>query len=297
MTRIGFIGLGNMGGPMAANLVKAGYDVTGFDVSDVARKGAADAGVRVVDTVAEAASAGHIVISMLPDGPIVRKVYLGDDGVIAHAKDDALMIDCSTIDVDSARAVANAAKPGQAVLDAPVSGGVEGSRAGKLTFMVGGDGPSFDKAKPLFDVMGKAAIHAGQAGNGQVAKACNNMILGITMLGISEAFTLAEKQGLDPEKLFEVSSQASGSCWAMLNHNPVPGLVETAAANRGYTPGFAAAMMLKDLRLAQNAAQQADVATPLGAEAAALYAVFCNQGYGDKDYSGIFKMLRGEDVA
>ena len=297
MTRIGFIGLGNMGGPMAANLVKAGYDVAGFDVSDAARKDAASAGVHVVDTVAEAAAAGNIVVSMLPDGPIVRKVYLGDDGVIAHAAADALMIDCSTIDVDSARAVANAAKAGQAVLDAPVSGGVEGSRAGKLTFMVGGDGPSFDKAKPLFDVMGKAAIHAGQAGNGQVAKACNNMILGITMLGISEAFTLAEKQGLDPQKLFEVSSQASGACWAMLNHNPVPGLVETAAANRGYTPGFAAGMMLKDLRLAQNAAQQADVATPLGAEAAALYAVFCNQGYGDKDYSGIFKMLRGEDVA
>jgi 3-hydroxyisobutyrate dehydrogenase len=296
MTRIGFIGLGNMGGPMAVNLAKAGYDVTGFDLSDAARKAAAEGGVRIVDTVAEAAGAGGIVVSMLPDGPVVRKVYMGEHGVIANAAADALMIDCSTIDVDSARAVADAAGPEQAVLDAPVSGGVEGSKAGKLTFMVGGDADAFARAKPLFDVMGKAAVHAGQAGNGQVAKACNNMILGISMLAISEAFTLGEKQGLDPQKLFEISSQASGSCWAMLNHNPVPGLVETAAANRGYTPGFAAGMMWKDLKLAQTAAQQAGVATPLGAEAQALYALFCGQGHEAKDYSGIFRMLRGEDV-
>ena len=296
MTTIGFIGLGNMGGPMAVNLATAGYDVAGFDVAEASKKMAADGGVRIVDSVAEAASAGGIVVSMLPDGPIVRQVYMGDDGVIAHAAADALLVDCSTIDVDTTRAVAEAAKPGQRVLDAPVSGGVEGSRAGKLTFMVGGDADSFAQAKPLFDVMGKAAIHAGQAGNGQLAKACNNMILGISMLAISEAFTLAEKQGLDPQKLFEISSQASGSNWAMLNHNPVPGLVETAAANRGYTPGFSAGMMWKDLKLAQTAAQKANVATPLGAEAQALYAVFCNQGHDDKDYSGIYRMLRGEEV-
>jgi 3-hydroxyisobutyrate dehydrogenase len=282
---------------MAANLARAGYDVVGFDTAEDALATARDNGIKVVGSIAEAAAAGGIVVSMLPDGPIVRRVYLDDTGVIANAAADALMVDCSTIDVDSARAVAAAAKPGQAVLDAPVSGGVEGAQAGKLTFMVGGDDAYFEKAKPLFEVMGKAAVHAGQAGNGQVAKACNNMMLGICMLATSEAFTLAEKQGLDTQKLFEISSQASGANWAMMNHNPVPGLVPTAAANRGYTPGFAAGMMWKDLKLAQAAAQQAGVATPLGSEAQALFAVFCAQGHETKDYSGIYRMLRGEDVA
>jgi len=296
MTSVGFIGLGNMGGPMAANLVAAGYSVYGADLSADNCAAAREQGVTIVDSVADAAASAGIVVSMLPDGAAVRAVYEGAGGVIASAPEDALMLECSTIDVDSARAVAAAVRGRQAVLDAPVSGGVEGSKAGKLTFMVGGDADAFARAKPLFDVMGKAAIHAGQAGNGQIAKACNNMMLGICMLATSEAFTLGEKQGIDPETLYRIISQASGSCWAMLNHNPVPGVVETAAANRDYTPGFAAGMMLKDLRLAQDAAANANVASPLGAEAAALYGVFCNQGHGHKDYSGIYKMLRGENV-
>ncbi len=295
MARIGFIGLGNMGGPMAANLVKAGHEVRGFDLSPAAQATARENGITPVDSVAEAARGVNTVITMLPAGQHVRQVYLEDGGVLASVDAGTLLIDCSTVDVDSARAVhAAAAEKDLGMLDAPVSGGVAGAAQGTLTFMVGGPESAFAEGKPLFDVMGKAAVHAGPAGNGQLAKACNNMILGISMLAISEAFNLAEKQGLDPRKLFEISSQASGSCWAMLNHNPVPGLVETAASNRDYTPGFAAGMMLKDLRLAQDAAQKAGCATPLGAEAAALYAVFCNSGYEDKDYSGIYKMIQGD---
>jgi 3-hydroxyisobutyrate dehydrogenase len=295
MAQIGFIGLGNMGGPMAANLVKAGHAVKGFDIGAAALETAKDNGVNTVGSVAEAARDIETVITMLPAGEHVRAVYTGEDGVLSAVATGTLLVDCSTVDVASARAVNEAAAAqGLELLDAPVSGGVAGAEAGQLTFMVGGAEAAFNQAKPLFDIMGKAAVHAGPAGNGQVAKACNNMILGISMLAISEAFTLAEKQGLDPQKLFEISSQASGMCWAMLNHNPVPGIVETAAANRDYKPGVAAGMMLKDLRLAQDAAQNAGCATPMGAEAAALYAIFCNSGYADKDYSGVYRMLRGE---
>lgn len=292
---IGFIGLGNMGGPMAANLAKAGHAVTGFDLSEKAKSTARDSGVAVADTVQSTVRDKEAVVSMLPAGEHVRRVYLEAGGVLETVAAGTLLIDCSTVDVASARAVHEAAEAkGLGMLDAPVSGGVAGAEQGMLTFMVGGPENAFNCAKPLLDIMGKAAVYAGPAGNGQVAKACNNMILGISMLAISEAFTLGEKQGLDPRKLFEIASQASGSNWAMLNHNPVPGLVETAAANRDYTPGFAAGMMLKDLRLAQDAAQNAGCATPLGAEAAALYTIFCNSGYGEKDYSAIFKMIRGE---
>ncbi|RDD63766.1 3-hydroxyisobutyrate dehydrogenase [Ferruginivarius sediminum] len=295
MAEIGFIGLGNMGGPMAANLVKAGHGVKGYDIGADALKTAEKNGIKVVGSVEEAAQGVETVITMLPAGEHVHEVYTGEGGVLSVTREGAHLIDCSTIDVASARAVHEAAEDeGLEMLDAPVSGGVAGAEAGQLTFMVGGSEAAFNAAKPLFDIMGKAAVHAGPAGNGQVAKACNNMILGISMLAISEAFTLAEKQGLDPQKLFDISSQASGMCWAMLNHNPVPGIVETAASNRDYKPGFAAGMMLKDLRLAQDAALNAGCATPMGAEAAALYTIFCNSGYADKDYSGVYKMLRGE---
>lgn len=295
MAAIGFIGLGNMGGPMAANLAAAGHDVTGFDPSDAARTQARKNGIAVAASIAEAVAGAQTVVSMLPAGPQVREVYTGTGGVLENAPAHCLLIDCSTIDVDSARAVHEAAQAkGYALLDAPVSGGVAGAQAGQLTFMVGGGEEAFDCAKALFDVMGKAAVHAGPAGNGQVAKACNNMILGISMLAISEAFTLAERQGLDPQKLFEISSQASGSCWAMLNHNPVPGLVETAAANRNYEPGFSADMMWKDLKLAQDAAMRAGVSTPMGANAQALYAALVNAGWGGKDYAAIYRLLRGE---
>ncbi|MEJ2016013.1 MAG: 3-hydroxyisobutyrate dehydrogenase [Limibacillus sp.] len=293
--RIAFIGLGNMGGPMAANLVKAGHQVAGFDVMADNLEAAGEKGVSAAASAAEAVAGAEAVITMLPAGQHVREVYMGEGGVIEAAEPGCLLVDSSTIDVASARAAHEAAEAaGHAMVDAPVSGGVAGAEAGALTFMVGGSEEAFKRAEPLLDIMGKAVVHAGGAGNGQVAKVCNNMILGITMLGISEAFNLGQSLGLDPEKLFAISSKSSGSCWAMLNHLPLPGIVETAAANRDYKPGFAAGMMLKDLRLSQQAAAQAGAATPLGAEAAALYTIFCNAGNAGLDYSAIIKLIQGE---
>ena len=295
MADIGFIGLGNMGGPMALNLVKAGHSVRGFDVVAASVEKAVAGGVEAVETAAEAAEGVEAVITMLPAGQQVRDVYSGTGRVIAAAEPGALMIDSSTVDVGSARAVHQAAEAaGHLMLDAPVSGGVAGASAGTLTFMAGGSEAAFARAKPLLEVMGRTIVHAGGPGNGQAAKVCNNMILGISMIACAEAFTLAEKLGLEPKTLFEISSKASGSCWAMLNHNPVPGIVETSAANRDYQPGFAASMMHKDLKLSQEAASQAGAATPLGAEAAALYTLFVNAGKADLDYSGIIKLIRGE---
>jgi 3-hydroxyisobutyrate dehydrogenase len=295
MADFGFIGLGNMGGPMAKNLVAAGHRVKGFDLVPAALEAAAAAGIETVGTIAEAARGVSVVVTMLPAGAHVREVYQADDGVIASAGAGSLLIDCSTIDVTSARSVeAAAAEAGLAMLDAPVSGGVAGAEGGTLTFMVGGSADAFERGRPYFEVMGRTVVHAGGPGNGQAAKVCNNMILGISMIGVAEAFILAEKLGLEAQKLFDISSKASGSCWAMLNHNPVPGLVETSAANRDYKPGFAAAMMLKDLKLSQEAAAQAGAATPLGAEATALYTMFVNAGNAGLDYSAIIKMIRGK---
>lgn len=294
MADIGFIGLGNMGGPMARNLVAAGHRVRGFDVVPAALDAAGDAGVEVAASAAAAARGAETVVTMLPAGEHVRAVYTGEGGVIAAAAEGTLLIDCSTIDVASARAVHEAAAAaGHDMLDAPVSGGVAGAAAATLTFMVGGSEAAFARGKPLFEAMGRNIVHAGGPGNGQVAKVCNNMILGITMIAVSEAFTLGEKLGLEPRKLFDISSKASGSCWAMVNHLPVPGIVETSAANRDYQPGFAAAMMHKDLKLSQEAAAQAGAATPLGAEAAALYTLFVNAGRGGLDYSAIIKLIQG----
>jgi 3-hydroxyisobutyrate dehydrogenase len=294
MAKIGFIGLGNMGGPMANNLVKAGHGVKGFDLVAASVKAAEKTGVAAVGSIAEAARDVDVVITMLPAGEHVRQVYTGADGVLAAAAKGTLAIDSSTIDVGSARTVHEAATAaGIEMLDAPVSGGVAGASAGTLTFMVGGTEAAFARGKPIFEAMGRTIVHAGGPGNGQVAKVCNNMILGITMIGISEAFTLGEKLGLDAQKLFDISSKASGSCWAMLNHLPVPGIVEASAANRDYKPGFAAAMMHKDLKLSQEAAAQAGAATPLGAQAAALYTLFVNAGHGGLDYSAIIKLLQG----
>lgn len=299
MADIGFIGLGNMGGPMAKNLVAAGHRVKGFDLVPAALAAAAEAGIETTDSIAAAVAGVGVVVSMLPAGAHVREAYMGKDGqggVLASVSGDCLLIDSSTIDVASARAVETAARAaGLAMLDAPVSGGVAGAEAGSLTFMVGGSEAAFERGKPLFEIMGRNVVHAGGPGNGQAAKVCNNMILGISMIAVSEAFGLAEKLGLDPQKLFDISSKASGSCWAMLNHNPVPGLVETSAANRDYQPGFAAAMMHKDLKLSQEAAAQAGAATPLGAEAAALYTLFVNAGNGGLDYSAIIKLIKSEN--
>ena len=295
MADVGFIGLGNMGGPMAKNLVAAGKAVQGFDVAPAAKDAAAASGVTLVDTVAEAASNVPVVISMLPAGQHVREVYTGEDGVFATAQSGAVFIDCSTIDVVTAREVtAQAVEGGFDMLDAPVSGGVAGADAGTLTFMIGGSEAAFQTAKPLFDIMGRNVVHAGGAGNGQAAKVCNNMILGISMIACAEAFAMAEKLGLDAKTFFDISSKASGSCWAMLNHCPVPDLVETSAANREYQPGFATAMMVKDLKLAQAAADHVGAATPLGAEAAVLYALHVGQGHGDLDYSSIIKLIAGK---
>ncbi len=296
MATIGFIGLGNMGGPMAANLVRAGHTVYGLDLSEQARAALVEAGGKSVGTVAEAVSKADVVVSMLPAGAHVRKVYLGEDGVLENARPNTLLIDSSTIDVESARAVAAAAKEaGMVMVDAPVSGGVTGAAGGTLTFMVGGTEAGFAAAKPYLEIMGKTIVHAGGAGNGQAAKICNNMILGISMIAVSEAFVLAERLGLDHQKLYDISSTASGQCWSLTTYCPVPGPVPTSPANRGYQPGFAAAMMLKDLKLAQEAANTSGASTPLGAEATALYNLFCNAGEAGTDFSGIVNFLRGKE--
>ncbi len=296
MATIGFIGLGNMGGPMAGNLVKAGHTVNGFDLSADAVDRFVAAGGNAVGSVTEAVKGAEAVVTMLPAGKHVRAVYLGEDGLLQAASGGTLFIDSSTIDVASARDVAaGAAQAGMAMVDAPVSGGTVGADAGTLTFMVGGPEGDYDRALPLLEIMGKTVVHAGGAGNGQAAKICNNMILGISMIGVGEAFVLAEKLGLDHQKLFDISSTASGQCWSLTTYCPVPGPVPTSPANRDYQAGFTAAMMLKDLKLAQEAAQSANAATPLGAQAMALYSLFVAAGHENVDFSGIIKMLRGHD--
>jgi 3-hydroxyisobutyrate dehydrogenase len=292
--KIGFIGLGNMGGPMAANLAKAGHAVTAFDMSSAALDKAAAAGIAKATTTTQAAAGAEIVVTMLPAGQHVRSVYLGDKGILAGAAAGTLFIDSSTIDVATAREVhAVAAERRVHFLDAPVSGGVGGAAAGTLTFMVGGEEAAFERAKPVLEKMGKNIFHAGGAGTGQAAKICNNMLLAISMIGTCEAFVLAEKLGLSHETLFRISSTASGQCWSLTSYCPVPGPVPTSPANRDYQAGFTAAMMLKDLKLSQNAAQSAGAATPLGAQATALYEMFDSAGAGAKDFSGIIQMLRG----
>jgi 3-hydroxyisobutyrate dehydrogenase len=295
MTAIGFIGLGNMGGPMALNLVKAGHELTVFDLSKEAVDTLVAAGAKAATEAGDVVKGAEVVVTMLPAGPHVESVYLGENGLLAQAAKGTLFIDSSTIDVPTARKVIGLAREaGMEMVDAPVSGGVGGAQAGTLTFMVGGEKAAFDQAKPLLDVMGKNVFHAGAAGNGQVAKVCNNMLLGISMIGTSEAFLLAEKLGLDAQTLFDISSTASGQCWSMTSYCPVPGPVPASPANNDYKPGFTAAMMLKDLRLAQDAAQSAHAATPLGAMAASLYAMVEASGQDSIDFSGIIKLLRGE---
>jgi 3-hydroxyisobutyrate dehydrogenase len=295
MATIGFIGLGNMGAPMAANLLKAGHQVTGYDIVASARDALVQKGGRAAASAAEAAAAGEIVITMLPAGPQVRDVYLGPDGVIARAKPNALLIDCSTIDVDTARAVAATAGESQLVmLDAPVSGGVIGAEAGTLTFMVGGEAAAYARAEPILQAMGRTIVLAGRAGSGQTAKICNNMILGASMIAVCEGFALAEKLGLPAQTLFDICSKSTSQCWAMTGYCPVPGPVPAAPSNRGYAPGFTAANMLKDLRLAQQAAGATATATPLGAAAANLYQLFVDRGAGGLDFSGIMRFLNLE---
>ena len=291
-TAVGFIGLGNMGLPMARNLLKAGYEVRGFDLSAEAMVALGEAGGTPAANVGEAAGGAEVVVTMLPEGRHVRGVYLDDDGILARAECGALLVDCSTIDVETSRAVHQAAAAnGLAMVDAPVSGGVPGAETATLTFMVGGSDEAFERARPVLEQMGKAVIHTGPAGNGQAAKICNNMLLGIHMISVAEAFGLAARLGLPAEKLFEVSSRSSGQCWSLTSYCPVPGLVPNAASNRDFRPGFTAAMMLKDLKLAQAAALSVDASTPLGAEAFQLYTLFAAGGNEALDFSAIIRMI------
>jgi 3-hydroxyisobutyrate dehydrogenase len=292
MTTIAFIGLGNMGNPMAANLVKAGHTVHGFDLVPENLKIAKDNGVVVMANAPAAVKETEVVITMLPAGKHVLSVY---EDIASKAKKGALFIDSSTIDVDSARkAHAIAAKHGLSSIDAPVSGGTGGAAAGTLTFMAGGAAEAFARAEPILKPMAGRIVHCGDAGAGQAAKICNNMILGISMIGVGEAFVLAEKLGLSHQALFDVASTSSGQCWSLTTYCPVPGPVPNSPANRDYKPGFAASLMLKDLKLAQEAAQSSGAVTPLGAEAAQLYALFNAQGGAGTDFSGIINFLRGD---
>ncbi|MGA8715952.1 MAG: 3-hydroxyisobutyrate dehydrogenase [Roseiarcus sp.] len=291
MSTIAFLGLGNMGGPMAANLVKAGHAVVGFDLVEAAKQASAASGVAVKANAREAVAGADAIVTMLPAG---RHVLASWADFLPGAAPRTLVIDCSTIDVDSAKRAHEAgAAAGALTLDAPVSGGVGGATAGTLTFMCGGSDEAFARAKPILEAMGKRIVHCGGPGAGQAAKICNNMILGATMIVTCEAFALAEKLGLSAQALFDVASTSSGQSWSLTSYCPVPGPVPASPANRDYKPGFAAALMLKDLRLAQEAAAGVGAATPLGAEAAQLYALFVAAGHGGDDFSGVINFLRG----
>ena len=287
---IGFIGLGNMGGGMAANLAKAGHDVRAFDLSADAIARAKEAGCHVAASARDAVAGAEVVVTMLPNGAIVRSVYAGD--VIGHAPTSALLMDCSTIDVATAREVAEtAAKGGHAMLDAPVSGGIAAANAGTLTFMVGGEEAGFARGEPVLAQMGKAVIHAGASGAGQAAKICNNMLLGASMVATCETFKLAEKLGLDLQTFFDISSKASGQCWSMTAYCPVPGVGPQTPADNDYKGGFATALMLKDLRMAMEAANGAGAHVPMGALAEKLYADFADGGHQGQDFSAIINSL------
>ncbi len=290
--KIAFIGLGHMGSGMAANLVKAGHEVCAFDLSEAALDAAVATGCQRAGSVTQAVGGSGAVVTMLPAGRHVRSVYEGE--IFAAASREAVLVDCSTIDVATAQAVAaSALAKGLTMVDAPVSGGTAAAQAGQLTFMVGGEAAGFAKARQILDAMGKAVIHAGDAGMGQAAKICNNMILGATMIATAEAFVLAAKLGLDTQVFFDISSRASGQSWSMTNYCPVPGPVASAPSNRDYAGGFASALMLKDLLLAADAARTAGASTPMGAQAAALYQMFVGLGGGGLDFSGIVRLLEG----
>lgn len=282
--KIGFIGLGNMGAPMAENLAKAGHQVTGFDISDVTINGVSKA-----SDSTDATTGQDVVITMLPDGAILRSVYAQ---IVPHGDPGSVFIDCSTVDVQSARkAAAQAEEAGLLAIDAPVSGGTAGAAAGTLTFMAGGSDVAFEKAEPLFDIMGQRAVHCGPAGAGQAAKICNNMILGITMIGTCEAFALADKLGLDRAKMFDVVSTSSGYSWSMNAYCPAPGVGPKSPSDNNYQPGFAAELMLKDLKLSQQAASDVDAATPMGKKATELYAEFVADDGTGVDFSAMLPRL------
>ena len=291
---IAFVGLGNMGQPMAAKLVRAGHRVLGYDPSEAARAAASASGVEIVPSGADAAAVAEVLVTMLPAGRHLLSVWAD---LLPRLAPGTLAIDCSTVDVESARkAHALADEHGCVSLDAPVSGGTGGAAAGTLTFMVGGAPEAFDRGRPILEVMGKRIVHCGAAGAGQAAKICNNMILGITMAGVCEAFALGERLGLSHQALFDVASTSSGQCWSITSYCPVPGPVPASPANNGYRPGFATALMLKDLKLAQDAALATGAMTPLGAQATQLYGLFAGLGHGGQDFSAIVNLLRGAEA-
>ena len=292
MTTVGFIGLGNMGAGMAANLAKSGVTVRAFDLSDAALAKAKVAGCEPCASAAEAVAGAGAVITMLPAGAHVRSVW--SDQILHHATPGTLVVDCSTIDVESARFVSDqASNAGLRSADAPVSGGIMAAEAGTLAFMVGCPDETFGDVEALLKPMARVVLHAGGPGAGQAAKICNNMLLGVSMLGVCESFALAEKLGLDPARFFEIASKSSGQCWSLTAYSPWPGLVDSAPSNRDYRGGFLTALMSKDLKLAQEAAAKAGAATPMGAQAQGLYALFEGLGYGNRDFSAILQMMRG----
>ena len=295
MPNIGFIGLGNMGGPMAVNLVKSGERVHGFDVVADSRATSASDGVQIVANAQACVENADVVITMLPAGEHVLSVW---NEIVPHARQGTLFIDCSTIDVDSARKAHKlAAASGLGTLDAPVSGGVGGAKAATLTFMVGGSSHAFDRGKPVLERMGKRIVHCGEAGNGQVAKICNNMILATSMIAVCEGFVMGEKLGLSHQALFDVASASSAQCWALTSYCPVPGPVPASPANNSYKPGFAAALMLKDLKLAKAAADSAKVKNAIGAHAAEIYQHFADEGHSGLDFSAIINLVREQSRA
>jgi len=296
MARIGFVGLGHMGLPMAINLVQAGHTVTGYDLQPEALSAFSAAGGLSAHSLQQASQDQEIIITMLQTGQQVKQVCLGDKGLFAAASPQALFIDCSSIDVSSSRELHEQALNYKLlVVDSPVSGGVAGASAATLTFMVGGMVDALEAARPILACMGKKIIHTGKAGSGQAAKICNNMILGVSMIAVSEAFILGQQLGLEPEKLFDVVTSSSGQCWAMSHYAPVPGVLENVPANHDYKPGFSAAMMLKDLKLSQQSAAAVGVKTPMGERAAALYQQFNAEGMAGLDFSAIIKLLGNKD--
>ncbi len=292
---IGFIGLGNMGLPMADQLVKAGYTVQAYDVSDANLQAATEVGAVATKSIAEAAAGAEIVVTMLPAGKHVRSVYLEPKGLIKSASPGTLLIDSSTIDVDTSREVGSrAVAAGLEMVDAPVTGGVMAARVGKLNFIVGGTEDSFKRAETILSVMGKNILYAGAQGSGIGVKICNNMCLGVSMVAAAETLMLAKRLNLDIKRTHEIITQASGQNWALSNYSPLPGLVDGVPANNGYKPGFTAEMMRKDLRLAMDAVSSVDASTPMGAQALAVFSLFCANGDAQTDYSGISKLVGGE---
>lgn len=298
MIEIGFIGLGHMGLPMAQNLLRAGHRVKGYDINPQALEAFRQKGGEIANDIPTAVKNADVVLTMLPEGKHVLAAYEGPQGIFNHVQQNVLIAECSTIDMATARHIhAQAEERGLRLIDSPVSGGVGGAQAATLTFMIGGRDEDFKRMKPILDLMGKTIIYCGEAGLGQAAKICNNLVLGITMIGACEAFNLAEKLGLAMGKFFEVASQSSAQCWSISTYCPVPGPVPSSPANRDYAAGFTAAMMMKDLKLAALASDMTSIPSPLGAEALSLYTLFCKNGGQDFDFSGIMMFLRGMEKA